>query len=311
MPIPDFQTLFRPLLVAASDGSEKNINDCIKALASEFKLTEEELEQLQPSGKQTVFSNRVHWARTYLDKAGAIRKTRRSHFQITERGQELLRLHPNRVDASILRQFPEFYAFQRPRSSVEEIVAAQTEAEITKESGATPEEAIDAAEQEIARSLQDKLLERIRELSPIFFERLVVDLVVAMGYGGTKQIVAQRLGRSGDEGIDGIVNGDPLGLDVIYLQAKRYAEENTVGREKIQQFAGALVGQGATKGVFVTTSSFSSGAREYAQRVPQKIILIDGQELTKLMMQYKVGVRSERTIDINRIDLDYFEESEI
>jgi restriction system protein len=159
-------------------------------------------------------------------------------------------------------------------------------------------------------SLRAQLLDRIRDLSPAFFERLVVDLIVAMGYGGTRQSVAQRLGKSGDEGIDGVVNEDPLGLDVVYIQAKRYAPDNTIGRERIQQFAGALVGQGASKGVFVTTSSFSRGAIEYAQRVPQRIILVDGSKLTRLMLQYGVGVRIERTIDLKRIDLDYFEEAE-
>jgi restriction system protein len=163
---------------------------------------------------------------------------------------------------------------------------------------------------EINGSLRSQVLDRIAELSPAFFERLVVDLIVAMGYGGNRQIVAQRLGRSNDEGIDGVVNEDPLGLDVVYIQAKRYAKDNTVGRERIQQFAGALVGQGASKGVFVTTSSFSSGARDYARRIPQRIILIDGEDLTRLMVQYQVGVRIERTVDLKRIDMDYFDETE-
>jgi restriction system protein len=177
-------------------------------------------------------------------------------------------------------------------------------------SSATPEEMLQTAEAAIAEKLSTQLLERIQELSPAFFERLVVDLIVAMGYGGSRDGVVKRLGKSGDEGIDGVVNEDPLGLDVLYVQAKRYAPDNTVGRERIQQFAGALVGQGASKGVFVTTSSFTSGAVQYAQRVPQRIILIDGSELTRLMMQYGVGVRTDRTVELKRIDLDYFEEAE-
>jgi restriction system protein len=310
MSIPDFQTLFRPLLKFSGDGSEKNIKDAITALARQFQLTPEELEQLQPSGKQTIFANRVHWARTYLDKAGALRKTRRSHFQITERGKQLLTSFPDRIDAAILRQFPEFYAFQRPRS-VDGIEERGTVEVPNATESSTPEEAIDVAEAEINRTLREQILERISELSPAFFERLVVDLIVAMGYGGGRQIVAQRLGRTGDQGIDGIVNEDPLGLDSIYIQAKRYDADITVGREKIQQFAGALAGQGASKGVFVTTSTFSTGALEYIQRIPQKIVLIDGDELARLMVQYRVGVRSERTIDLKRIDLDYFVESEV
>jgi restriction system protein len=202
--------------------------------------------------------------------------------------------------------------FQTPRADREigeepRLVPIADEPEL---SSTTPEETIQLAEETIAANLRGLLLDRIRELSPAFFERLVVDLIVAMGYGGTRNSVVQRLGKSGDEGIDGIVNEDPLGLDVVYIQAKRYAPENTIGRERIQQFAGALVGQGASKGVFVTTSSFSRGAVEYAQRVPQRIILVDGPELSRLMMQYGVGVRNERTIDLKRIDLDYFEEAE-
>ena len=177
-------------------------------------------------------------------------------------------------------------------------------------SNATPEEAIQSAEEAIRDNLRGLLLDRIRELSPAFFERLVVDLIIGMGYGGTRASVVQKIGKSGDEGIDGVINEDPLGLDVIYIQAKRYAPENTIGRERIQQFAGALVGQGASKGVFVTTSSFSRGAIEYASRVPQKIILLDGAELTRLMIQYGVGVRTERTVEIKRVDIDYFDEGE-
>jgi restriction system protein len=178
------------------------------------------------------------------------------------------------------------------------------------ESAVTPEEAVQQAEAQIFENLKSQLLVRIWELSPSFFERLVVDLVVAMGYGGSRDSVVQRLGKSGDEGIDGVVNEDPLGLDVVYIQAKRYAADNTIGRERIQQFAGALVGQGASKGVFVTTSSFSKGAIEYAIKVPQRIILIDGKELARLMVQYGVGVRIERTVEIKRIDLDYFGEGD-
>lgn len=310
MPIPNFQSLFRPLLAFAKDGTEKNINDAIAAIAKEFNLSNEELSQLQPSGTQTIFQNRTHWARTYLEKAGAIKKTRRSHFIITERGQKLLAEHPTEINAAILRQFPEFLAFQRPKATQEkEIHVSETPSETeVAHSTSTPEESIQQAEIQLSNHLRSQLLERIGKLSFTFFERLVIDLIVKMGYGGSRGSVVQRLGKSGDEGIDGVVNEDALGLDVIYVQAKRYAADNTIGRERIQQFAGALVGQGATRGVFVTTSSFSKGAIEYAIKVPQKIILIDGEELTRLMVQYNVGVRTERTVDIKKIDIDYFEE---
>ena len=309
MAVPDYQSLMRPLLVFGSDGKEKNINDCINALADEFKLSEEDRQLRLPSGKQTYLANRVHWARTYLDKAGAVRRTRRSHFVVTDRGLELIKSHPKRIDGSVLRKFPEFVAFQTPKDTDETNPEPQLQ-KLESLSSSTPDEAIQTAELELIRTLRFQILERIAELSSSFFEGLVVDLIVAMGYGGSRERVVQRLGKSGDEGIDGVVNEDPLGLDVVYIQAKRYGKDNIVGRERIQQFAGALVGQGANKGVFVTTSGFTKGAIEYAQRVPQRIILIDGEELARLMIQYGVGVRTERSVAIKRMDLDYFDEVE-
>jgi restriction system protein len=308
--IPDYQSLMRPLLAFAADGAEKNIRDAVASLASQLKLTDEEVHQLLPSGKKFVFTDRVHWARAYLAKAGAIKGTRRSHFAITDRGKALLSKYPDRIDNSVLRQFPEFVAFVTPKISDAGGGAGEVhDIEITQTT-ATPEEAIEQAESQISNNLKSQILEQVRGLSPAFFESLVVDLIVAMGYGGSRSNVVQKLGKSGDEGIDGIVNEDPLGLDVVYIQAKRYAADNTIGRERIQQFAGALVGQGASKGVFVTTSTFSKGAIEYANKVPQKIILIDGDELTKLMIQYDVGVRVERTVEIKRIDSDYFSDDD-
>lgn len=311
---PDFQSFMRPLLAFGADGNEYNIQAAIAALADQFHLTEEERAMLLTSGKQTVLANRVHWARTYLDKAGALIRTRRSHFRVTDRGRKLLEENPDRVSVKVLKQFPEFLAFQAPPATEESVPSSDQPIEETKELPdlpvVTPEDAIQSAEDTILANLRSQVLGRIGELSPAFFERLVVDLVVAMGYGGNRQIVAKRLGKSGDEGIDGVVNEDPLGLDMVYIQAKRYAPENTVGRERIQQFAGALVGQAASKGVFVTTSSFSRQAYEYAQKVPQRIILLDGNELARLMVQYGVGVRTERVVDIKRIDMDYFDEGE-
>jgi restriction system protein len=312
MPIPDYQSLMRPLLAFGSDGSEKNINDAINGIANQLGLTEDERHQLLPSGKQAIFTNRVHWARTYLDKAGAIKRTRRSHFVITDRGKQLLSDNPIRVDVQVLKKFPEFVAFQSPKiiSETGNDNLVPPASNDVQEPSVTPEEAVQQAEMQIFANLRSQLLIRIAELSPSFFERLVVDLVIAMGYGGTRASVVQKLGKSGDEGIDGVVNEDPLGLDVVYIQAKRYSADNTIGRERIQQFAGALVGQGASKGVFVTTSSFTKGAVEYAIKIPQRIILVDGDELTRLMVQYGVGVRIERTVEIKRIDLDYFDDGD-
>jgi restriction system protein len=310
MTVPDFQTLMRPLLVYGQDGGEKNIRESIKALADEFQLSEQERHQLLPSGKQTALQNRVYWARFYLDRAGAVKKTDRSHFVITDRGRELLQKYPKRIDVSILNQFPEFVAFRSKHSDEETESAPSTASPPHPINSATPEEAIEGAEEEISQNLRSQLLERIFEMSPTFFEQLVLDLIVAMKYGGVKGALAERTGGSGDEGFDGIVNEDALGLDKIYLQAKRYAKGNPIGRPMIQQFAGALAGKGASKGVFITTSSFADTAIAFAKQVPQRIILIDGEKLAKLMVQYGVGVRTERTVEIKRIDLDYFEEPE-
>ena len=297
------------MLEFCADGRERNLNEAIAFMAKYFSLSSEDLADRIPSGKQSTLANRLNWVRTYLDKAGALKRTKRGHFAITERGHALLAQNSDRVDSRVLRQFPEFVAFQSPRGErADDKVAPDAPQPISEFSMRTPEETLQASAEAIFEALRGQLLDRIRELSPSFFERLVVDLIVAMGYGGSRDSVVQRLGKSGDEGIDGVVNEDPLGLDVVYIQAKRYAADNSIGRERIQQFAGALVGQGASKGVFVTTSSFSRGAFEYAQRVPQRIILIDGAELTRLMIRYGVGVRTERTIELRRIDLDYFED---
>jgi restriction system protein len=310
MAVPDYQAFMRPLLALAADGQEHGIRDAINRLADQFKLSEDDRSLLLPSGLESVLTNRVSWAKTYLNKAGALEKTKRAHFRITGRGKELLAQYPDRIDSQVLKQFPEFVKFQQPSPNARRKDELPQEA-VTSASGgfsSTPEDAIQWGEEEISRALRSNLLSRIRELSPTFFERLVVDLIVAMGYGGSREYVAQAVGRSGDEGIDGIVNEDVLGLDRVYIQAKRYAEDNTIGREKLQQFAGALAGHAASKGVYFTTSSFAKTAVEYAQKVQQRIILIDGDTLTKLMVQYNVGVRVERTIALKRIDLDYFEE---
>jgi restriction system protein len=307
MSVPDYQSLMRPLLAYGQDGGEKNINETIAAIANHLRLSDDDRALLVPSGKQTLLGNRVHWARTYLDKAGAIRRTRRSHFQITERGQTLLKENPERIATKTLRQFNEFLEFQNKSVGNNE-EGNENAVGLQVADTKTPEENILIAEEQISSQVRAELLDRIAELSPAFFERLVVDLIVSMGYGGSRSNVAKSIGKSGDEGIDGIVNEDPLGLDVVYIQAKRYAADNKIGRERIQQFAGALVGQGASKGVFVTTSGFSSGAIEYARKVPQRIILIDGEELTRLMLQYGVGVRTEKVIELKRIDVDYFSE---
>lgn len=301
----------RPVLEIAAATSECQSKDVISAMADKFNLTDDDRSEMLASGKQTVLANRVHWAITYLSKAGLLVRTKRSHFKITERGSKLLTDQPGDIGASTLRQFSEFLEFIAPslESNSEEAPAKANMTIPTETADQTPEESIQTAEEALLGDLKGNLLDRIAELSPTFFEGVVVDLIVAMGYGGDRQTVAKRLGKSGDEGIDGVVNEDPLGLDTVYIQAKRYAPDNVVGREKVQQFAGALVGQAANKGVFVTTSKFTTQAKEYAAKVPQKIILLDGDTFARLMIQYGVGVRTERLVEIKRIDLDYFDDT--
>ena len=250
MAVPDYQSLMLPLLQYCSDGSEKRIKDAVDSISDNLHLSEEDRSELLPSGKQTVISNRLHWAATYLIKANALERTKRAHFRITDRGKHLLKEYPGSINVATLRKFPEFLAFLTGGTS-EDTASEQVNAPIASSevanSATTPEEAIQQAEKQITDALTGLLLDRIWELSPAFFESLVVDLIVAMGYGGSRASVVQRLGKSGDAGIDGVVNEDPLGLDVVYIQAKRYAANNTIGRESIQQFAGALDGKRATK----------------------------------------------------------------
>ena len=309
MPIPDYQTLMLPVLRAGASG-EISVRDCIQQLADEFKLTEEERAQLLPSGLQRLFVNRVQWAKTYLVKAGVVELTRRGHFVATARGLALLKQQPARIDNTVLSQFEEFRAFRaasRPGAATRDDAPPAALVEVMET--ATPEERIEAAANEIEEDLREELLDRTRKASPAFFEKLVVDLLIAMDYGAGPES-GQRIGRTGDGGIDGIINADPLGLDIVYIQAKRYAAGNGVGVEKVREFAGAMVERGATKGVFVTTSHFAASARTYADRIPQRLILIDGLELTRLLVRYGVGVRTVRAIEMKKADLDYFEEDD-
>ena len=302
MAIPDYQTIMLPLLQCLTDGKEHNIGEVVDALAEEFHMSAEERQQLLGSGQQTVIRNRAGWARTYLKKAGLIASTRRGFFRITDRGQSVLTSMPNRIDVKFLEQFPEFVAFRELRHERPDEI--QGAAAVT--SDATPEEALDAAHQRIRLDLEVELLDQVKTASPSFFERLVVEVLVRMGYGGTLRDAGQAVGKSGDGGIDGIIKEDRLGLDVIYIQAKRW--DATVGRPEIQKFAGALQGHRARKGVFITTSSFSSEALEYVSRIDSKIVLIDGSALAKHMIDHNVGVSTSRSYEVKRIDSDYFSE---
>ncbi|NDC39822.1 MAG: restriction endonuclease [Proteobacteria bacterium] len=292
----------------AGDGREWSLRDAAEAIIKSFALTSEEVGQLLPSRTQPIIYNRVGWARTYLSKAGALHQTRRGFFAITERGREILASTPTAITVKYLSQFPEFNAFKSLRHERGEIPERLEEGSSDDASEMTPEEVLESAFNKLQSQLTDDLLENILGASAIFFENLVLDLLVAMGYGGNRRDAAQATKRSGDDGIDGMIKEDRLGLDVIYVQAKRWARDRTVGRPEIQQFAGSLQGNRARKGIFITTAGFSRDAREFVERVDSKIVLVDGPALASLMIENNVGVSNQATYSLKRIDSDYFQE---
>lgn len=291
-----------PVLQVA-EAEELHVGDAVKRLAAEFELTDEELSQLLPSGRQSTFANRVHWAKSYLGKAGLIKLTRRGYFEITDRGREILNSAPARIDINFLRQFPAFEQFRFTTGDA----LSEGHAEPTNQA-LTPDEEIRRARDRIEEELAQDILAKIMTGSPAFFERVVVKLVTAMGYGGSVEDAGQALGKSGDGGVDGVIDEDALGLDRIYVQAKRYKADLSVGAGAVRDFFGALDQFKAAKGLFVTTSIFSSGAVKTAENLSKRIVLIDGVRLAKLMIKYDVGCRSEEQIFIKRLDEDFFEE---
>ena len=295
MAIPDYQSIMLPLLQLVADKQEYKMRDVTATLADQFDLSDEERKVLIPSGTQALFYNRVGWARTYLVKAGLLETPRRGYIAITESGLKLLAEKPTEINNKLLKRYQGFRDFQ----------SIGSEEKLPKEPAQqTPEELIEDGYQSIRDNLALELLKEIKASSPQFFERLVVELLVNMGYGGSRKDAGEAIGKSGDEGIDGIIKEDRLGLDVIYLQAKRW--ENNVAPAEIQKFVGALHGKKANKGVFITTSSFSKNALEYALNVGTKVILIDGNQLAQLMIDYNVGVSSVSSYEIKKIDSDYF-----
>ena len=302
MPIPDFQSIMLPLLELISDGKEYTIAGTRDLLAEKFHLTDEEVNQKLPSGVANTFYNRLAWAKIYLERAGLITKIRRGVFKISEPGKAVLLSPPKKINIAYLEQFEAFKGFRDKPSGEPDANLKLSEFQEPK---ATPEEALDLAYKNLRDDLASQLLNQIKASHPSFFEKLVVDLMLKMGYGGPGDNAGTVTSNGGDNGIDGIINEDMLGLDVIYLQAKRW--ENTVGRPDIQKFVGALVGKRARKGVFLTTSSFSSEAIEYAASIDAKIVLIDGFKLSQLLIDFDVGVSSSQTYTIKRIDHDYFE----
>jgi restriction system protein len=304
MAVPDFQSLMLPLLKIAGDGQPHSLAEAREVLATEFGLTQADRDELLPSGNQAKFSNRVAWAKSYLQQAGLLASPKRGYFQILPRGEKVLVSSPSRIDIKFLEQYPEFVEFRTPKT---EPVAPTAPSLVDTTESETPEEALETAHQKMTVALVSEVLARVKSGSAEFFERLVVELLLRMGYGGSRSDAGQAVGKSGDEGIDGIISEDRLGLDVVYLQAKSW--DGTVGRPEIQKFVGALHGKRARKGVFISTGSFSSEAVAYVEHIDPKVVLIDGKRLAQLMIDFEVGVTTARTYQVKRVDSDYFDEA--
>jgi len=303
MSIPDFQEIMLPLLQYASDNKPHKIKEAIQYISDFYHLSEEEREIMLPSGSDVVIDNRVRWSRFHLKKAGVFFDPQRGQFQITKRGLELLNNNPSKINMKLLEQYEEYKQIRKPSSTDEE---KQHESPIEQILQITPEESIDYGVKQLLELLRDDINKQLKIISPKFFEKLVVELLVRMGYGGSLQEAGEVRGKSGDEGIDGVIKEDKLGLDAIYVQAKKW--ENVIGRPEIQKFAGALMGQKAKKGIFITTSYFSKEALDYIKNIESRIVLIDGPKLAELMIEYELGVNTIREVRIKRLDTDYFNE---
>lgn len=301
--IPDYQTLMEPVLKASSNG-EVRIGDVVESISDQFALDANDRAELLPSGKQSVIANRVHWAKTYLKQAGLVEPTKRGYFQITERGRQVLSAPNVKIDNSLLKTFDEFRDFQSRSTMSDSTPAAGGPA---ADEFSTPEEVMRSAYESITASVATELVERLRAGTPAFFERTIVNLLLAMGYGGSSTDAGRAIGQSGDDGVDGVIDQDPLGVDQIYVQAKRYAEGNPVGSGAIREFFGSLSLKKAQKGIFVTTSGFSRSAVETARQIGARIVLIDAQQLGRLMVRHNVGCRDQEVLHVKRIDEDFFE----
>ena len=302
--IPDYQSCMLPLLRFASDRKVHKISEAVEYISNQLKLSDEERNQMLPSGLQAVIVNRIGWAKTYMKKALLLEDPKRATFQITQRGLDLLSENPNEINTKYLERYDEFVAFRKRKNKHD--TNEDNNSIIESESSITPEESIEFGYSKLNESISEEIIDKIKECSPAFFEKLVVELLVKMGYGGTLQEAGKVVGKSGDGGIDGIIKEDKLGLDVIYIQAKRW--ENVVGRPEIQKFAGALLGQKAKKGIFITTSWYTTDALDFVKNLDSKIVLIDGEMLTQLMLEYNLGVTTYKSYELKRIDSDFFEE---
>ncbi len=303
MAIPDFQTIMLPLLEFAGDGKDHTLRDAIEQLARRFRLTPEEQKELLPSGSQARFDNRVHWARSYLKQAGLLENPSRGAFRITDQGRKALGARPKEIDIKFLMQFEKFIEFRNRAAADHQQAMPMNDAEGQK----TPKELLEENHLKLRNELAVEILDTVKQASPAFFENLVVELLVKMGYGGSRKEAGQVVGRSGDQGIDGIINEDRLGLDVIYLQAKRWNAD--VNDAEIRNFVGSLAGHKASRGVFITTATFTKRAAEYVAKIPQKVILVDGHRLAQLMIEHSVGVSTVATYEVKKVDTDYFNEN--
>jgi restriction system protein len=304
MPIPDYQSLMLPLLKLAQEQGPLEMRKAVRLLSDLYGLTESERRMLLPSGTSAIIANRVGWARTYLKKAGLLDSPVRGQIVVTKRGEEILSKNVDFIDVKFLKQFDEFRTFQTAHKSIGDSnpsLLHQNNAEHE-----TPEELLEQAHLDLKEQVLSEILERVRSCSPEFFEALVVEVVVKMGYGGSRKDAGKAIGRSGDEGVDGIINEDRLGLDLIYLQAKRWGAN--VGRPEIQKFAGALQGKRAKKGIFITTSDFTNEAIEFVRNIDSKIVLVNGKSLVDLMWECNVGVSLSGVYEVKRVDIDYFSE---
>lgn len=302
MAVPDFQSFFLPMLSLAADGKVHSLQEAYGALAEHFKLTDADQKEMLPSGTQVIYKNRIAWARTYLAKAMLLESPKRGSFSITARGNEVLAGNPATLRVNHLKAFPEFVAFHSQSGNAGETVEAPAAICNGEVKSSTPDELFEMAYHDLRTGLATELLSLVSNNSPEFFEQLVVKLLVKMGYGGSIKDAGQAMGRSGDEGIDGIIKEDKLGLDFIYIQAKRW--QGSVGRPEIQKFVGALYGQRTKKGVFITTGTFTKDAQLYVATINPKVVLIDGSRLVELMIDHNLGVSYE----IKKIDSDFFAE---
>jgi len=302
MAVPGFQKYFLPFLIIVKDEKEHTINELVERLANHFNLSDEDKNELVPSGRDTRHANRVKWTRTYFKKASIIESAGKAKVRITQRGLDVLSQKPKAIDIKFLDQFEDFKAFRTVTKSGEKETKEDSQEEVVK----TPEEILEDSYNNMRQELAKELLDKVKSCSPKFFESLVVDLLVAMGYGGSRKDAGQAVGQSGDGGVDGIIKEDKLGLDVVYIQAKRW--ENNVGRPVVQAFGGSLMGKRANKGVMITTSKFSQDARDYVKNIEKKIVLIDGEELAQFMIDHDIGVYETANYVVKKMNTDYFEE---